>query len=175
MAEVHIIGELSQSKDFGQQHLFCKWYLQIGNNWRLLSGKKEGQTQVSSNEFEDICKWSYPLDIHLATSGLQGWPKIYIQVFHLDWVGRSHLYGYGVVTIPTHPGQHELDCYTWRPVGNLRERFVQYFMGGGPQLKDPHLILSTTDRYKLNTEAMGVVTFKITVVLRHFSDFGVEY
>lgn len=47
-------------------------YCFAGNNWRVLSGKKEGQTQVAHTEFEDICKWSYPIDIHLATSGIQG-------------------------------------------------------------------------------------------------------
>ncbi|XP_044755702.1 B9 domain-containing protein 2-like [Coccinella septempunctata] len=175
MAEVHIIGEIEKAKDFKKQHLFCKWYIQIGNNWRVISGKKEGQTQVAHSEFEDTCNWSYPIDIHLATSGIQGWPKLYLEVYHLDWLGRSHLYGYGVVTIPTLPGRHDLDCYTWRPAGTLRERFVQYFLGGGPQLKDPHTILSGSDRYKINTEAMGVVTLKVTTVFRNFFDYGVEY
>lgn len=175
MAEIHIIGEVDTAKDFRKQHLFCKWYIQIGNNWRVLSGKKEGQTQVASTEFEDICRWSYPIDLHLATSGIQGWPKLYLQVYHLDWLGRIHLFGYGLLTIPTLPGQHDLDCYTWRPVGTLQEKLVQFFLGGGPQLKNPLMILSASDRRKINTEAMGVVSFKITVIFRNFFDYGVEY
>lgn len=107
--------------------------------------------------------------------GFLGWPKIHIQVYHFDWVGRSHLFGYGFVLIPTSPGKHILECFTWRPLGNLRERFVQYFLGGGPQLKYPDLVFSANDRYKLNTEAMGVVTFEVTVILRNFHKFGIEY
>ena len=104
-----------------------------------------------------------------------GWPKVLIEVYHLDWVGRSNFFGYGFVTVPTSPGAHSLRCYTWRPVGGLRQRFVQFFLGGGPQLLRPDLIFSSSDRYKLNTEPMGVVTFDLSVVLRNFKQFGVEY
>ncbi|XP_044269579.1 B9 domain-containing protein 2-like isoform X2 [Tribolium madens] len=175
MAEVHIIGQIIEAKDFPKQNLFCKWYLQIGNNWKVISGKKEGQTQVTSPQFGKVCKWSYPIDIHLATAGLQGWPKIYLQIYHLDWLGRSHIFGYGFITVPTTPGSHILDCYTWRPFGTIKDRFVQYFLGGGYQIKNPDLIFNSGERYKLSTEAMGVVSFELCVVLRNFSNYGVEY
>lgn len=95
-----------------------------------------------------------------------GWPKIYLQVYHLDWLGRSHIFGYGFVTVPTAPGTHLLDCYTWRPFGTIKDRFVQYFLGGGFQIKNPDLIFSSGERYKLSTEAMGVVSFELCVILR---------
>ncbi|XP_074038367.1 B9 domain-containing protein 2 isoform X2 [Leptinotarsa decemlineata] len=147
----------------------------IGNNWKIVEGKREGQTQVSWSQFNNICKWSYPVDIHLSTAGIQGWPKIYIEVYHLDWLGRAHLFGYGIVTVPTSPGTHTLDCYTWRPFGSLKQRFIQYFLGGGIQLKYPDQIFSPSERYKLSTETMGVVSFELTVLLRNFTNYGVEY
>ena len=33
----------------------------------------------------------YHLDLHLATKGLQGWPKIHVQVWHEDFFGRREL------------------------------------------------------------------------------------
>lgn len=48
-----------------------------GNNWRVISGKIEGQTQVASSQFDDLCRWSFPIDIHLATAGIQGNSCIY--------------------------------------------------------------------------------------------------
>lgn len=36
MAEVHIIGQIIQAKDFPKQNLFCKWYLQIGEFGHIL-------------------------------------------------------------------------------------------------------------------------------------------
>lgn len=175
MAEVHIIGQISEAKEFPKQELFCKWYIQIGNNWKVIEGKSEGQTQVASSQFTEVCNWSFPIDIHLATAGIQGWPKIYIEVYHLDWLGRAHLFGYGLVTLPTSPGRHTLDCYTWRPVGTLRDRFLQYFLGGGSQIKYPDLIFSPEKRYRLSTEAMGVVTLDLDLILRNFNNYGVEY
>ncbi|KAL1516569.1 hypothetical protein ABEB36_000469 [Hypothenemus hampei] len=175
MAEVHIIGEIKEAKAFSKQELFCKWYLHIGNNWRVIEGKREGDTQVASSPFIDTCHWSYPIDLHLATSGIQGWPKIYLEVYHLDWLGRAHLFGYGLVTIPTSPGRHTLDCYTWRPLGTLRDRIFQFFLGGGLQIKYPDLIFSPENRYRLSTEAMGVVTLELELILRNFNNYGVEY
>ncbi|XP_056632137.1 B9 domain-containing protein 2 [Diorhabda sublineata] len=175
MAEVHIIGQIREAKDFPKDHLFCRWHIHIGNNWRHIAGKKEGQTHVSWSQFNNICRWAFPIDIHLATTGIQGWPKFFIEVYHFDWLGRAHIFGYGTVTVPTSPGSYTLDCYTWRPFGSIRQRFVQYFLGGGLQLKNPDQVFSSNERYKLSTEAMGVVTFDLNVVFRNFSNYGVEY
>jgi B9 domain-containing protein 2 len=56
----------------------------------------------------------------------------------------------------------------------MRDQFVQYFLGGGPQLKNPDLIYSGNDRYHLQTETMGVVHLEIGVILRNFDKYGVE-
>lgn len=107
--------------------------------------------------------------------GCLGWPKIYIEVYHLDCLARAHLFGYGLVTVPTCPGRHIFDCYTWRPLGSLRDNFVQFFLGGGSQVKYPDLIFSPEKRYKLSTEAMGVVSFELDLVMKNFTNYGVEY
>lgn len=104
-----------------------------------------------------------------------GWPKIFLEVYHLDWLGRSHLFGYGLVTVPTSPGTHTLDCCTWRPYGSFKQRFVQFFLGDGLHVKHADLIYSPHDRHKLCTEATGVVSFNLTVILRHFREYGIEY
>lgn len=49
----------------------------VGNNWKTVAGKKDGQTQVSYSEFDNICKWNFPIDIHLSTTGIQG--KFYLE------------------------------------------------------------------------------------------------
>lgn len=43
-----------------------------GNKWKIISGKTEGQSQVESSEFGETCNWCFPLDIHLASNGVQG-------------------------------------------------------------------------------------------------------
>ena len=44
----------------------------VGGAWTLLSGVREGQTQVDNPEYESFAVWSHPIDLHFATKGLQG-------------------------------------------------------------------------------------------------------
>ena len=46
MAELHIIGQIVGASGFPPKSIFCKWGVHTGEAWRLLSGLKEGQTQV---------------------------------------------------------------------------------------------------------------------------------
>lgn len=89
MAEVHIVGQLLHGEQFyPYDSLFCRWSLQTGGAWRLLQGVREGQTQVDIPESGKPAVWSHPIDVHYATKGLQGWPKIHVQVYHQDTFGR---------------------------------------------------------------------------------------
>lgn len=164
MAEVYIIGQISGASNFPSKSLFCKWsihagtcncyserlansrskqcytlFVHIGGGWKLISGVKEGQTQIDDPAYGNFTCWCHPVDVHYATKGPQGinsyvhdaskgyfidtyfvvtgWPKIHVQVYHYDKFGRSQIYGYGFCHIPTTPGTHKLECHTWRPVG----------------------------------------------------------
>ncbi len=100
MAEVHLIGRVVGASDFGDSvtscggsGLFCKWSLQTGGAWEVLSGARDGQTQVDrpgqdSGARPGVAYWSHPVDAHFATRGLQGWPKLVVQVFRQDGFGR---------------------------------------------------------------------------------------
>lgn len=103
-----------------------------------------------------------------------GWPKIHFQVWHQDSFGRNELYGYGFCHIPTSPGIHNIECPTWRPAGTFREQISQFFIGGGPQLKNPDLIYNGGERYNLHTIAMGKVHLQLGIILRNFDKYGIE-
>nr|CAD7458437.1 unnamed protein product [Timema tahoe] len=175
MAEVHILGQILGASEFPKNTLFCKWGIHAGGGWKVISGLKEGQTHVDNPEYDEAAHWCHPLDVHFATKGIQGWPKLHLQVYCQDRFGRSEIYGYGFCHIPTSPGSHLIDCVTWRPVGSWRDQFTQFFLGGGPQLKDPNLVYSGNDRYRLQTETMGVVHLELGIILRNFQKFGVVY
>uniref|UniRef100_A0A3B3HXR8 B9 domain-containing protein 2 n=2 Tax=Oryzias latipes TaxID=8090 RepID=A0A3B3HXR8_ORYLA len=174
MAELHIIGQILGARGFPQNSLFCKWGVHTGGAWRLLSGLKEGQTQVDIPQTGNMAYWSHPIDLQFATKGLQGWPKLHLQVWHQDSFGRCQLYGYGYCHVPCSPGTHRIECVTWRPLGSWQEQITQMFVGGGPQLRSPDLIYSGADRYRLQTEAMGTVELELGVIMRHFDKYGVD-
>ncbi|KAG6926288.1 B9 protein domain 2, partial [Chelydra serpentina] len=145
-----------------------------GGAWKLLSGLREGQTQVDHPQLGDVAYWCHPIDVHFATKGLQGWPKLHVQVWHQDPFGRRELYGYGFCHAPSSPGWHALACVTWLPRGSWPERLSQLFVGGGPQLLNSDLIYTGADRYRLQTTAAGTVHLELGVLLRHFARYGVE-
>lgn len=72
-----------------------------------MEGDQEGQTQCDLPTTEDAY-FSHPIDIHLSTKTIQGWPRINIEVWHQDKYGRQEVYGYGTLFVPTSPGEHEV-------------------------------------------------------------------
>ncbi|KAM6153573.1 B9 domain-containing protein 2 [Erethizon dorsatum] len=174
MAEVHVIGQLIGATGFSESSLFCKWGIHTGAAWKLLSGVREGQTQVDTPQVGDMAYWCHPIDLHFATKGLQGWPRLHLQVWSQDSFGRCQLAGYGFCHVPSSPGTHQLDCPTWRPLGSWREQLARAFVGGGPQLLHADTIYSGADRYRLHTAAGGTVRLELGLLLRHFDRYGVE-
>ena len=75
---------------FGSGHaVCCKWALEAGDRWELLEGARGGQTQTDSPDVgTDTVVWSHPLDAHFAAGAMQGWPRMLLQVWRLDDVGR---------------------------------------------------------------------------------------
>lgn len=175
MAELHCIGQLVGATDFPEKNLFCIWEFQAGGGWSLVEGDRHGQTQTDEPLLDDMSVWNHPLDVHYATKGLPGWPKLHLQVWHQDAYGRCEIYGYGFVTIPTTPGRHRIECRTWKPQSSLRDQFVSYFLGGGAQLRSTDVVYSQADRFRLYTTSSGSVVLDLQLVLRNFDKFGVEY
>jgi hypothetical protein len=52
--------------------------------------------------------------------------------------------------------------------GAMQEQFVQYFLGGQHQLKNPNLICSRHNHNHLQTEMMIMVHLEIGVILHDF-------
>ena len=142
MAELHIIGEITSGSGFPHSSLFCKWGIHTGGAWKVLGGLKEGQSQVDDPAVGDTAHFCHPIDVHYATRGLQGWPKLWVQVFHQDGFGRNQLVGYGFSHVPSSAGSHTLEVVTWQPSGSIGDTLSQQFLGGGHQLKSTELIFS---------------------------------
>ena len=88
---------------------------------------------------------------------------------------RNDLVGYGFCHLPTSPGTHTIDVATWRPAGSFRDSVAQYYLGGGHQLRNPDLLIASSDRHRLTTTAAGRVHLQLSVVLRNFEKYGVEF
>lgn len=187
MAEVHLIGHLLEASGFDDKSLFAKWSLKTASNWTVLEGLKEGQTHLS-NAFADSTQdsgqdgldcnrhiWSHPIDVHYVTKGLSGWPKFEFQIWTVDWMGKANISSYGYLSIPMHPGYHELTCYTWRPVGDIRRRIVDYMTGYRMHLVDPSdPIINGFQRHAIQAQSMGTITVELNLVFKDFDNYGLD-
>jgi B9 domain-containing protein 2 len=100
---------------------------------------------------------------------------MFFEVWHQDVFGRTELYGYGSCYVPVTPGYHELECVTWRPIGNIQEQITSYFIGGSMQLKNPDIAHSASELYRLKTVSMGKVHLRLNLIFRNFDKYGVEF
>jgi B9 domain-containing protein 2 len=111
---------------------------------------------------------------------------MHLQVWHYDQFGRQELYAYGCCFVPISPGEHEViliqflinnhhqvQCHTWRPIGGVRDEMTQSFVGGGQQLRSLESLSNPIDRMRLRTIAMGRVTIRLAIVVRHFDRYGI--
>lgn len=107
---------------------------------------------------------------------MQGWPRLLVQVWRVDDVGRLEVEGYGMVHVPASPGTHELSIPCWRPVGTPAQEMAAFFVGGVPSLRTTSVLSSAaTERYRLVTTGSGTVHVRLDVLHRHLSLFDAEY
>lgn len=147
---------------------------QAGSNFRVLQGSSRGKTHSDYPNDDEAAVWAHPVDVHYALRGIDGWPRLKLEVWGVDSFGRCEIAGYGMCIIPTSPGMHELTCPLWRPCGTLRERLSTFFLGGAPTLRHTEVVSSSVDRFRLHTEATGEVYCKLAVVTKDFGRHGVS-
>lgn len=179
MAEVHLIGQIVGADDFEDRSLFSKWAIRSGSCWNLLEGRLGGQTQLTTKVVDESGKqrhsWSHPLDVHLYTKGLQGWPKLELQIWGADLLGKCNICAYGYLCIPSKPGRYRLTCSTWRPIGDLRRRIIDWITGYRMHLVDPSDVVGHgINRHAIHSQSMGSITVELSVILRGFEKYGVD-
>ncbi|XP_035791965.1 B9 domain-containing protein 2-like [Anopheles albimanus] len=175
MAELHVIGELRTAVDFEEPNLFCRWSVQFGSCWKVIEGYAEGQSCCSTARIEQRSDFSTPIDLHLACRGIQGWPKLHVEVFAVNALQQYWPVGYGFAFVPTCPGHHRVQIATWkvsspRIADTLRERFHT----GGFSLAKSDIAFSGIERYKLLTKTSGTVELELMLIFKNFVEYGVE-
>ncbi|KAL4708140.1 hypothetical protein ACJJTC_009919 [Scirpophaga incertulas] len=177
MAELHVLGQLKSAHNFQEKFsLFCRYSFQAGPNWTIVGGIPESQTISAKPDYTKTAIWAQSLDVHYVTRGIQGWPKLVLQIGCLDSLGRTWTVGYSCCTLPAVPGHHVIEVSCWLPTAtSLTDRIREYFLGGSHQLLHSDIINIGIDRYKLKTISKGTVELNIDIILRNFAQFGVEY
>ena len=177
---MHFLGEIISGYGFGPGSIFAKFKIVPGTeDWNLLRGHSEGQTQVSSpaahGDGNENAAWIHPIDAHYAAGDISGWPRLFIEVFREDEYGRHVLAGYGASWIPPSAGEKNFHVGTWVPEGTGWEKVASDFLGTPPLLENPSMVYDGgIDRYNFHTKSSGYVAVRINTVAKGFAEAGIE-
>lgn len=194
MAEVYIVGQICSADKFREPNLFLRWNFQAGslgkssNNfrffkkflsgslWKFIEGESEGQTATDSNRLDLKSVFSHPIDLHLTARGIQGFPKLTVEVFSVNSLKQFYPVGVGFTYVPTKPGFHKIFIATWKisPL-SLFDSIKEKFFTGGFTIIKKDLISSGIERYKLSTISSGIVEVNLSLVFKHFRKYNIHF
>jgi Ciliary basal body-associated, B9 protein len=142
--------------------------------WKFIEGLSSGQTSTDSNRIDPLSVFCHPIDLHLGTRGLSGWPKLSIEVFSVNALKQFYPIGVGFTYLPTKPGFHRVKVTTWRikplsVIDSVKERFYT----GGFTLIKKDLVHTGVDRFKLSTISSGTVEVEFYLVFKHFQKYNI--
>ena len=153
MAELHVFGQVVGAGGFSLPSLFCKWSIEAGSNFRLLQGLSKGQTQCDQPNDDEMAVWAHPVDVHYSTKGIDGWPRLCVEVWGIDTFGRYEIAGYGCCVLPAASGHHQLKCLTWRPIGSAGQRVSSAAPPGPTARRPPATRARTPSHTRASTHA----------------------
>jgi len=142
MVTGHIESASSHSSTCLNDKLYCRYSYSYGSeDWKVVHGVSHGHSQiatqgvVSSNDDEggNVIVWNFPIEISFQSTNPQGWPRLALSIYGLDFAGRDVLRGYASMLIPVSPGRHTKYLKTYRPVsGSKLVQFVNWLFGTNP-------------------------------------------
>ena len=89
MAQIHFVGDLVEASTvLPCEALSVSWAIMPGNqSWTLCHGTSFGVTAECQVDLTNTGHFHAPIDVHYASSGLDGWPIFVCEVC----LGVSHL------------------------------------------------------------------------------------
>ncbi|KAG2433305.1 hypothetical protein HXX76_008371 [Chlamydomonas incerta] len=184
VADLHFIGEIVGGSGFSPASpmLFCRWQLlyEPSKSWQVVRGLQQGATHACCSDVpeDDMVVWEHPLDVHLRTHSLQGWPALLLMVYSRDESsGRDAFVSYALVNLPTQPGTHHLSCHTWFAVESNRalgRSFFGWHTGLIPRLEDETFITDLRKREDAGpficTVGAGSVHLRISLLTKNLEN-----
>lgn len=168
--QVHLIGKIHSAYSFPCDSLYLKYSFKVGENWTLIQGISSGETFQSSAPYKSTIPLEHPFDLNYSCKSIRGWPKLLIEVWQVDTMGRNSIAGYGQITVPSAPGEYLLEIVCWRPKAGLFDRMI----GAHPELLYKDVLVSSNSRFGMKTESTGIVKLEISVLLKDFQNHGMK-
>ena len=158
--------------------IFCKYDIIYGNEWKLISGQKSGQSQHACLGEGSTCYfvWNMPFQIRLNCENPLNWPQLVISCYYPDFLGREILKAYGTCYIPTTNGAHERNLSMFCPISSYSfTSILEILFGKKAELINAPKILAQGDgREILRTKSEGNIKIKFNIHLENLEENGFD-
>ena len=163
---VSISGQIVSCTVKNSSDIFCKYSIQAGHEWSIVSGIDDGVTQGARSDLENNAIWNYPIEVIYQSPKPCGWPQLIVAVYGENLFGNETVIGYGAVHIPMQPGHHELNVPLFSRVpSSFSQRFKSWFTGSMPETISFSFLAGGDSREIIKTESNGYITVSFDIIL----------
>ena len=161
-------------------NLYCKYNFSYGQDWEIIHGTNSGITQVARMQniflhgMNDLSLvFNFPIEISFKATSAYGWPRISVQLYSTDFIGRDIIRGYGCLLCPLSSGHYTKNIYIYRPVSSSPwRRFLHWITGTPPEFIDDNFVAQDKSRHLVTVASDGIVKITLNVTTKDMTRFG---
>ncbi len=173
---INVQGMIEIGEFFEGDVISCKYDIEFGRDWELLSGEKTNVSQQAckTEGKDNYFIWNMPFEVCLKSTNPSGWPQLVISCYSPDFFGREVLKAYGVCYFPTTKGSHErtLHMFSVKSSSGLIEA-IGVFLGQKAEiLNAPNVLATGEGREVIRAQSEGTVKVKFNINITNMDYFG---
>ncbi|PNW74559.1 hypothetical protein CHLRE_12g495350v5 [Chlamydomonas reinhardtii] len=197
-----LLGDILAAADFPRDRLYVEYAVRWDPEaWDLVTawpqqepGIVQGVTHISRTTSypadparllpaRDVAHLNHPLELEWVSRGgpppaANKLPAMFFQVCTLDKLNRYTSQGYGWLALADAgvPGAATHRVKTWRPLGTIRDKRNEFFVGGSAELNDLAYLTTPSgfngrilNKYGFKTESVGALKVRLNTVAQRFN------
>ena len=175
--QIYIMGRILNACGFDSEELYLKYNIIFGPNFNVVNGETSGETfQAIAYEADNInvVNFDQPLSLNLSCRSINGWPKIFVEVWSNDHEGKNCIVGYGTGFIPVKSGFSKMTINCWRPSDKTSPSFKETFLNNNNEFNDKSAVYSTIDKFGVCSISTGQVNIELEIIFKDFILHGIE-
>ena len=175
--QIFIMGRIINACGFDSEELYLKYEIKFGPNFNIKNGEASGETFQSIAYEEDninVVNFDQPLSLNLSCRSINGWPKIFVEVWSNDSEGKNVIVGYGTGFIPVKSGFSKMTINCWRPSGSSSLSLEERLLGNNKEFNDKSAVYSTAEKFGVFSMSTGQVNIELELIFKDFILHGIE-
>ncbi|EFO96799.1 CRE-MKSR-1 protein [Caenorhabditis remanei] len=157
-----------RTTEFPEESNVCvKLHTVVTGDWKVMTGESVVLSSFSYRGTDNQIFIDLPFECGLKGNSPFMWPRIVLNCFTKDTSGKDCVVGYGVLPVPSEPGQHIHRVHCFMPESSsIVQRMIAKLRGVTAEFVDPLLPANSDGRYACRTSTRGYVDLEINVSIK---------